>query len=151
MLSRAGIAIRFAEEEVRAMGRAAAGVRGMKMKTGDEVVSCDAVTDATDILLITNAGFGKRVKVERFNVQGRGGQGVIAIKLPAKRGQVTAAFTVELDDEIILISDGGVTNRQAVREISSQGREATGVRVMNLDSGQSVASVAKVLSTDEAE
>jgi DNA gyrase subunit A len=151
MLSRAGIAIRFAEEEVRAMGRAAAGVRGMKMKTGDEVVSCDAVTDATDILLITNAGFGKRVKVERFNVQGRGGQGVIAIKLPVKRGQVTAAFTVELEDEIILISDGGTVNRQAVKGISSQGREATGVRVMDLDAGQSVASVAKVLSTDEAE
>ena len=151
MVSRLGIAIRFNEEEVRSMGRAAAGVRGMKMKTGDEVVSCDMVSDATDILLITNAGFGKRVKVERFNQQGRGGQGVIAIKLPARRGVVAAAFVVELDDEIILISDGGVTNRQAVREISSQGREATGVRVMNLDTGQNVASVAKVLSAGETE
>jgi DNA gyrase subunit A len=149
MVSRLGMAIRFSEEEVRPMGRAAAGVRGMKMRASDEVVSCDAVSDATDILLITNAGFGKRVKVERFNQQGRGGQGVIAIKLPAKKGQLTAAFTVELDDEIILISDGGVTNRQAVREISSQGREATGVRVMSLDAGQTVASVAKVLNTTE--
>jgi DNA gyrase subunit A len=100
------------------------------------------------MLFITNGGFGKRTKVERFNQQGRGGQGVIAIKLPARRGVVVAAFTCELDDEIILISDGGVTTRQAVREISSQGREATGVRVMKLDSGQNVAAVAKVLAGD---
>jgi DNA gyrase subunit A len=150
MVSKLGMAIRFDQtEDVRPMGRAAAGVRGMKMKAGDEVVSVDAVSDATDLLLITNAGYGKRVKVERFSPQGRGGQGVIAIKLPAKKGQVMGAFTVELEDEIILISDGGVTNRQAVREISSQGREATGVRLMSLDAGQSVASVAKVYVADE--
>ncbi len=150
MVSRLGMAIRFDQtEDVRPMGRAAAGVRGMKMKPGDQVVSVDAVSDATDLLMVTNAGYGKRVKVERFSPQGRGGQGVIAIKLPAKKGQVMGAFTVELEDEIILISDAGVTNRQAVREISSQGREATGVRVMSLDAGQSVASVAKVYAADE--
>ncbi len=148
MVSKLGQAIRFTEEEVRAMGRAAAGVRGMKMKAGDEVVSCDMVSDATDMLFITNGGFGKRTKVERFNKQGRGGQGVIAIKLPAKRGVVTAAFTCELDDEILVITDAGVTARYAVREISSQGREATGVRVQKLDAGQSVAAVAKVLAAD---
>jgi DNA gyrase subunit A len=150
MVSKLGMAIRFDQtEDVRPMGRAAAGVRGMKMKAGDEVVSVDAVSDATDLLMVTNAGYGKRVKVERFSPQGRGGQGVIAIKLPAKKGQVMGAFTVELEDEIILISDGGVTNRQAVREISSQGREATGVRVMMLDAGQSVASVAKVYVAED--
>ena len=148
MISKLGHAIRFNEEEVRSMGRAAAGVRGMKMKSSDEVVSCDAVSEATDMLFITNAGFGKRTKVERFNAQGRGGQGVIAIKLPVRKGVVVAAFTCELDDEILLISDGGVTTRQAVREISSQGREATGVRVMKLDAGQSVAAVAKVIIAD---
>jgi DNA gyrase subunit A len=151
IVSKAGIAIRFNESEVRAMGRAAAGVRGMKMKVGDEVVSCDVVSDATDMLLITDGGFGKRTKVERFNVQGRGGQGVIAIKLPARRGKVVAAFTVEIDEEILLITDGGVTARYAVREISSQGRDATGVRVQKLDAGQSVASVAKVLNAGEIE
>ncbi len=133
------------------MGRAAAGVRGMKMKPNDEVVSCDAVTDATDILIITDGGFGKRTKVDRFNAQGRGGQGVIAIKLPARRGHVVAAFTVELDDEILVITDGGVTARVAVREISSQGRDATGVRVQRLDAGQTVASVAKVLGATDGE
>jgi DNA gyrase subunit A len=148
MVSKLGQGIRFSEEDVRPMGRAAAGVRGMKLKPNDIVVSCDSVSDATDILLITNQGFGKRTKVERFSVQGRGGQGVISYKLPAKKGHLAAAFVVEIDDEIILISDGGVTNRQAVREISSQSREGTGVRVMALDAGQQVAAVAKVLQTD---
>ena len=133
------------------MGRAAAGVRGMKMKTTDEVVACDVVTDATDMLIITDLGFGKRVNAAKFNQQGRGGQGVIAIKLPVRKGVVAAAFVVQPEDEIILISDGGVTNRQAVSSITSQGREATGIRVMNLDAGQTVASVAKVLGAAEAE
>ena len=148
MVSKLGMGIRFSEEDVRPMGRAAAGVRGMKLKPNDMVVSCDSVSDATDILLITNQGFGKRTKVERFSVQGRGGQGVISYKLPVKKGHLAAAFVVEIDDEIILISDGGVTNRQTVREISSQSREGTGVRVMALDSGQQVAAVAKVLQAD---
>ena len=151
MVSRSGVAIRFSEEEVRAMGRAAAGVRGMKLRPGDEMVSCDAVTDATDLLLVTESGYGKRTKVERFNLQGRGGQGVIAIRLTARKGYVVSAFTVELDDEILLISSGGVTIRTAVREISSQGRDATGVRIMNLDAGQTVASVAKVLNPGDTE
>ncbi len=81
-------------------------------------------------------------------MQGRGGQGVISYKLPVKKGHLAAAFVVEIDDEIILISDGGVTNRQTVREISSQSREGTGVRVMALDAGQQVAAVAKVLQAD---
>ena len=148
MVSRSGMAIRFKEDEVRAMGRGAAGVRGMKLRIGDEMVSCDAVTDATDILLVTESGYGKRTKVERFNLQGRGGQGVIAIRLTARKGYVAAAFTVELEDEILLISSGGVTIKTAVREISSQGRDATGVRIMNLDAGQTVASVAKVADPD---
>ncbi len=151
MVSRMGQAIRFTGEEVRAMGRAAAGVRGMKMKTTDEVVACDVVTDATDMLIITDLGFGKRVNAAKFNQQGRGGQGVIAIKLPVRKGVVAAAFVVQPEDEIILISDGGVTNRQAVSSITSQGREATGIRVMNLDAGQTVASVAKVLGVVEGE
>ncbi len=149
MVSRSGQAIRFAEEEVRPMGRAAAGVRGMKLRSGDEVVSCDVVTDETDLLIVTDLGFGKRTRADKFNVQGRGGQGVIAIKLPVRKGKVAAAFTVGSDDEVLLISSGGVTIRTEVRQISSQGRDATGVRVMNLDGAQTVASVAKVLGGTE--
>jgi DNA gyrase subunit A len=131
------------------MGRAAAGVRGMKMRAGDEVVSLDSCRDDTAILIVTDAGYGKRTQLEHFNRQGRGGQGVRAIKLTAKKGFVVAAFMVRLDDEIFVIASGGIVIRMTVREISSQGRDATGVRVMNLESGQAVAAVAPVLSTDD--
>jgi DNA gyrase subunit A len=149
MVSKNGMAIRFTEDDVRAMGRAAAGVRGMKLKEGDTVVSVDSVSDDSDLLIVTEAGYGKRTKVERFSRIGRGGQGVRGIKLTAKRGGVAAAFMVNLEDEIILISSGGVTIKTEVRGISSQGRDATGVRVMNLDEGQYVAAVAPVLSTTD--
>jgi DNA gyrase subunit A len=149
MVSRKGMTIRFNEDEVRAMGRAAAGVRGMKLKAGDELVSVDVARDDTAILMVTEAGYGKRTQLDRFNVQGRGGQGVIGIRLTGKKGQVVAAFMVGLDDDIVAVSDAGVTIRMNVREISSQGRDATGVRVMNLDDGQTVASVALILSSDE--
>jgi DNA gyrase subunit A len=151
MVSRKGITIRFSEDEVRPMGRAAAGVRGMKLKTGDEVVSVDVARDDTAILMVTEAGYGKRTQLDRFNLQGRGGMGVIGIKLTGKKGQVVAAFMVGLDDDIVAVSSGGVTIRMPVRDISSQGRDATGVRVMSLDDGQTVASVAPILSSDDDE
>jgi DNA gyrase subunit A len=149
MVSRRGMTIRFTEDDVRAMGRAAAGVRGMKLKAGDEVVSCDVARDDTAILMVTEAGYGKRTQLDKFNVQGRGGQGVIGIRLTGKKGEVVAAFMVGLEDEIVAVSSGGTTIRTGVRDISSQGRDATGVRVMNLDDGHTVASVAVILATDD--
>jgi DNA gyrase subunit A len=149
MVTRLGQAIRFSEDDVRPMGRAAAGVRGMKMRAEDEVVSVDTCRDDVAMLIVTDAGYGKRTQLEHFNRQGRGGQGVRAIKLTAKKGFVVSAFMVGLDDEIFVIASGGVVIRMPVRDISSQGRDATGVRVMNLDDGQSVAAVALVLSTDD--
>jgi len=146
MVAKSGMTIRFNEGDVRAMGRSAAGVRGMKLKTGDDaVVSCDVARDDTAILLMTEAGFGKRTQLDKFNTQGRGGQGVRGIKLTGKKGVVAAAFMVGIEDEIVAVSSGGVTIRMEVREISSQGRDATGVRIMNLDDGQTVASVAPII------
>ena len=149
MVTRRGMTIRFNENEVRPMGRTAAGVRGMRVRTGDEVVSVDIARDDTAILMVTEAGYGKRTQLEHYNAQGRGGQGVIGIKLTGKKGHVVAAFMVGIDDEIVAVSSGGVTIRMPVREISSQGRGATGVRVMNLDDGQTVASVAPIFAADE--
>ena len=147
MVAKSGMTIRFNERDVRAMGRSAAGVRGMKLKTGDDaVVSCDVARDDTAILLMTEAGFGKRTQLDKFNTQGRGGQGVRGIKLTGKKGVVAAAFMVGIEDEIVAVSSGGVTIRMEVREISSQGRDATGVRIMNLDNGQTVASVAPIIA-----
>jgi DNA gyrase subunit A len=144
LVTSSGMTIRFSEDDVRAMGRDAAGVRGIRLKPEDEVVSCDVARDDADILLVTDAGYGKRTKVERFNSQARGGQGVRGIRLTAKRGRVVAAFMAGLEDEILLVSTGGVVIRTAVREIASQGRDATGVRVMNVGDGDTVAAVAPV-------
>ena len=149
MVSRLGMTIQFNEDDVRPMGRSAAGVRGMRLRDGDEVVSCDVAGTDVSILIITDAGYGKRTQLEHFNRQTRGGQGVRGIRLTARKGYVVAAFMVSLDDDIICISSAGVTTRMAVREISSQGRDATGVRVMNLDAGQTVASVAPILAGDD--
>ena len=149
IVSRKGMTIRFNEDEVRPMGRAAAGVRGMKLKPGDEVVSVDVARDDVAMLMVTEAGYGKRTEPDRFNVQGRGGQGVIGIRLTGKKGHVVAAFMVGPEDEIVAVSSGGVTIRMAVGDISSQGRDATGVRVMSLDDGQTVASVAPILASDD--
>jgi len=144
IVTSSGMTIRFSEQDVRAMGRDAAGVRGVRLKPEDEVVSCDVARDEADILIVTDAGYGKRTKVERFNRQARGGQGVRGIKLTAKRGRVVAAFMAGLEDELLLISTSGVVIRTSVREIASQGRDATGVRVMNLGEGDAVAAVAPV-------
>jgi len=151
IVSRNGMTIRFSEDDVRPMGRDAAGVRGMALKQGDEVVSCDIARDDAAILMVTDAGFGKRTQLDKFNPQGRGGQGVRGIRLTARRGYVVAAFMVGLDDDIICISSAGVAMRMEVRSISSQGRDATGVRVMNLDDGQSVAAVAPIAPDDDSE
>ena len=144
-----GMAIRFTEDEVREVGRDSMGVRGIKLRGDDKAISLDVVREDADLFLVTDTGFGKRVKIERFNRQGRGGQGVRAIKLTAARGFVVAAFMTRLDDEVMLASSGGVLIRTPVREVSSQGRDATGVRVMNLDEGHSLATAALVPSEEE--
>jgi len=149
MVTFRGMSIRFNEGEVREMGRDATGVRGVKLREDDKAISLDVVRDDADLFLVTDTGFGKRVKTERFNRQGRGGQGVRAIKLTAARGFVVASFMVRLDDELLLASSGGVLIRTSAREVSSQGRDATGVRVMNLDEGHSVATAAVVPAGEE--
>jgi DNA gyrase subunit A len=144
MVSKAGMAIRFSESEVRPMGRSASGVRGMKLRAADEVVSCDVARDGVDLLIVTDAGYGKRTKLEHFHGQARGGQGVRGIRLTQRRGAVVDALMASLEDELLIVASGGVVIRTAVRDIPAQGRDATGVRVMSLDEGQSVAAVAQV-------
>jgi len=156
IVSRKGMGIRFTndDEQVRPMGRDAAGVRGMKLKAGDEVVACDIAHDDAVVLIVTDAGFGKRTKISEFNAQGRGGQGVKAIKLASTRGTVMAAFMVESpDDEVMLISSSGVTIRLVIGTIGHAplGRDAMGVKIMSLDDGQTVASVALVIQAPEAD
>ena len=150
MVSRKGMTIRFTEDDVRPMGRSASGVIGMRMKAGDEVVSCDVARDDVSILTVTESGYAKRTEVDKFTRQGRGGQGVIGMRLTAKKGYVASAFMVGADDEVFAVSSSGVSIRLPVNDISSQGRDATGVRMMALDDGQIVAAVALILASDDA-
>ncbi len=151
IVSRSGQVIRFTEAEVRPMGRGAAGVRGMKLKAGDEVVSADPGRGDDALLMVSDAGYAKRTQIAQFPRKGRGTQGVIGVKLSDKKGKVVAAFMVGLDDEIVAIASNGVAMRTEVKQISSQGRSASGVRLMNLDDGATVASVAPILAADEEE
>ena len=151
IVSRSGQVIRFTEAEVRPMGRSAAGVRGMKLKVGDEVVSADPGRGDDALLMVSDAGYAKRTQIAQFPRKGRGTQGVIGVKLSDKKGKVVAAFMVGLDDEIVAIASNGVAMRTEVKQISSQGRSASGVRLMNLDNGATVASVAPILAADEEE
>ena len=149
IFSRSGKSIRISEQGVRPMGRSASGVIGMRLHPGDAVVGSDIVHDGCDVLLVTDGGYGKRTSVDHFNVQVRGGQGVRAIRTTASRGNLAGAFLVSADDEIIVVSSGGTVIRLSVVDVARQGRDATGVRIMNLGADQTVAAIAVVAGEDE--
>ena len=149
MVSRQGMTIRFSEDDVRPMGRATAGVRGMKLKSADDaVVSCDVARDDGVLLFVSSSGHGKRTPIAAFNRQGRGGQGVRGMRVTEARGVVVAAFIVAPGDEILVFSSAGNLIRMGVDEISEQGRDATGVRVARLGEGDTVVAVARVLEAE---
>jgi DNA gyrase subunit A len=147
MFSRQGQAMRFAEDDVRPMGRSAAGVVGMRFRAGDELVSCDVFRPGAELLVVTSEGFGKRIDPDLFTAKGRGGLGVRCVRVSPTRGYVAGALFVGEGDEVLLISSGGVVIRTAVSAISRQGRDATGVSVMQLGPGFEVAAVAKILTS----
>src|SRR5689334_1309272 len=127
-----GRAIRFHEDDVRAMGRQATGVIGMRLKDGEKVIAL-IVANSGDILTVSEFGLGKRTRIEEYPVHGRGGQGVIAQNLTDKSGKLVGAIEVHENDEVMLISEGGTLIRTGAKEISVQGRNTQGVRVMRPD------------------
>jgi len=150
MVSRNGMTIRFAEDDVRPMGRATAGVRGMRLRSeSDAVVSADLARDDAVLLFVSSSGHGKRTPVSAFNRQGRGGQGVRGMRVTESRGTVVAAFTVDAGSDILVFSSAGNLVRMGVDVISEQGRDATGVRVARLDEGDTVVAVARVLEGEQ--
>ena len=149
--SRFGQTIRFNESNVRAAGRAAAGVIGLKFKkSGDEVVDCSIAERGASLLHLTANGFGKRTSVDEYRVQHRGGKGVIGIKLTEDKGPVVGALVVEDHHEILAVTVNGVVIRVPAQAISQQSRTASGVKVMSPDEGDVVASVVLVTPVDEA-
>lgn len=133
------------------MGRTAAGVRGMKLREGDEVMSVDVGREGVALLTVTDSGFGKRTMLDKFPAKGRGTMGVKGMKITQRRGTVISALMVSLDDDIILISSVGTVIRMSCRDISAQGRDASGVNVMNVGPEESVAAVALVVEGEVAE
>jgi DNA gyrase subunit A len=145
-----GKAIRFNEEDVRPMGRGAAGVRGIKLPPGHEVIALTIVGDGL-ILSATENGFGKRTAIEEFPVQGRGGQGVIAIQTTERNGRTVGAIQVRDDDEVMLISSGGTLVRTPVSDISIIGRNTQGVTLIRVEDGQRLVGLAKIESIEDGE
>jgi len=144
LFTTAGAGIRFAEVELRAMGRDTVGVRGIRLRPEDRVVSaaCDGEGDL--VLLLTSGGYGKRTRVSEFPRQKRGGYGVKAMKPTRVRGNLVAARAVGPGAEIFVTSSDGVVIRTAADSISRQKRDATGVKVMNLSAGAQVTAFALV-------
>ena len=133
------------------MGRAAAGVRGMTLADGDEVVGMEILSPGATILTITEKGYGKRTPLEDYRLQRRGGQGVITIRTTDRNGKVVRVAQVVGDDEVMLITDGGKVLRCLVKGISTMGRATQGVRVMNLGDGERLVSMARIAERDEDE
>jgi DNA gyrase subunit A len=150
MVSRAGLTVRFAEDDARSMGRDTSGVRGMDVGAKGEVIAMDVARDDQDLLVVTENGYGKRTKIEQYRKTSRGAKGVKTIGLTEAKGSLAGALVVKAHHELVFISEGGMVQRTAVRGISQQGRSATGVRVMNLKDDDRVSAVALVADSDSS-
>jgi DNA gyrase subunit A len=144
-----GLSIRFNEEDVREIGRTGKGVIGVRLDKGNEVVGMEIVRDDSTILTVTENGFGKRSSLEDYRSQSRGGKGIITIKTTEKNGRVVAIAQVSKEDEILLITGNGKILRTRAKDISVQGRNTQGVRLLETEEGDKVKSLAKVVEREE--
>lgn len=148
MVSRAGQAVRFSESDVRPTGRDTSGVAGMNVSAKDNyVLAMDVARDDQELFVLTDAGFGKRTGIDQFRKTKRGAMGVRAIKAAGHKGDLAGALVVREHEELVFISEGGMVVRQSVRGISRQGRDATGVRVVNIKDDDRVSAVALVMES----
>jgi DNA gyrase subunit A len=146
LISKNGMSIRFHETDVRSMGRAAGGVRGIRLEPGDALVAAAIIVPDATLLVAGENGIGKRTSFEEYRVQSRGGKGIITMKTGDKTGGVVGALTVRDTDEIMLITVGGQMVRTFVQHIREAGRNTMGVKLVNLDSGDKLQAVARVIS-----
>jgi len=148
LATRQGLAIRFPEVKVRAMGRTAYGVRGINLAKGDYVIGMVVVKREATLLSVTENGYGKRTRISEYRVTNRGGKGIINIKASQRNGEVVTIKEVVDDDELILITKKGITNRQRVKAINVISRNTQGVRLINLGKDDKVIDVARVAKAD---
>jgi len=153
LMTSSGKALRFDENLVRAMGRQARGVTGIKFrdKSSEQVISMIIPREGCSVLLASENGFGKRVRVEDFTMKGRAGLGIIAIDCSERNGQLVGAVQVAPEDDVILISDRGTMVRTPVEQISELGRSAQGVTLLKVAGEEQLVSVAPVPDTGEDE
>lgn len=147
--TRSGKAIRFKEQDVRDMGRTASGVRGMNLMKNDEVIAVEIVDPKTTALSITENGFGKKTLFSQYRIQSRGGKGIINVKVSEKNGKVVNVLTVAEEDEIIIVTTGGMVVRCPVNQIRTSGRNAVGVKVMRLKDKDKISSATRVVAKDD--
>jgi len=147
--TRQGMSIRFREDDVRAVGRTAVGVRGIALEEGDEVVGMEILRPQGTMLTVTEKGFGKRSAVEEYRVQSRGGKGVITLKVTEKTGSVLGVAQVSEEDDVMLVTDGGKIIRMPVAEIRVSGRNTQGVRLIGMEEDEHVASLARLAEKEE--
>ena len=146
-----GQLMRFHPDEAREMGRVASGVKGIKLRDGAKVVSCAVVADDHELLVVTSNGLGKRTDYSAFTAKHRGGMGIRTMKLRGDGAEVVRALSVRPDDEVMLIASNGVIIRIPVSDVSVQGRDASGVRVMSVPDDSRVVAVTLVREPDSAE
>ncbi len=151
LVTKYGQAIRFAEEQIRPMGRTAQGVMGIRLDDRDEVVSLAAASDDAELLVVTEKGYGKRTAISEYPLQNRAGKGVITLKKNERTGPVVGAQVVREGNEIMLLSIEGIMIRLKVAEISLQGRNTQGVTLMRLDENDRVVGVADIVGKEEEE
>lgn len=144
-----GISIRFHESDCRAMGRTATGVWGIRPEDGDTVVSLSLVTPGSTLLVAAENGLGKRTAFEEYRLQSRGGKGIITMKVTEKTGNVVGAVTVEESDELMLMTNGGLSIRIKVNTIRETGRNAQGVKLLSMKEGEFLQDIAKVIPDGE--
>ncbi len=150
LFSDGGKAVRFDEDDVRSMGRASRGVRGMKLAEGQQVIALLVAEDETQtVLTATENGYGKRTPIAEYTRHGRGTQGMIAIQTSERNGKVVAATLVRTDDEIMLIGTNGVLIRTRVKEIREMSRATQGVTLINLGAGEKLASLSRIAETED--
>lgn len=151
LITRNGMSIRFSEEDVRPMGRPAAGVRGIKLVKGDAVVGLATVVPDATLLVAGENGLGKRTPFDDYRRQSRGGKGIITMKTTEKTGRVVGALSVRETDEIMLITSAGQMVRTFVKDIRLAGRNTQGVKLINLDPGDKLQAIAPVISEEREE
>ncbi|MFZ2713698.1 MAG: DNA gyrase subunit A [Streptococcus suis] len=144
-----GYSVRFAETDVRNMGRTATGVRGIKLREGDHLVGATIVSDDQEVLVLSEKGYGKRTPASEYPRKGRGGKGIITLKVADKNGPLAGLTTVQGDEDIMVITDTGVIIRTSIANISQTGRSTMGVKVMRLDEEAKIMTFALVDAADQ--